>query len=129
MSATASRSSVPSAATMPSPKRSTMAANVGVPGCCTSRVMASASTMTAPLAASSADTVDLPDPMPPVRPMTSTCGISGDGEEGYSSSPPSISPSAASIWPSPAGSPSTGAASAGAASAASAAGGASPDSA
>ena len=34
--------------------------------------MASASMITAPLAASSADTVDLPEPMPPVRPMRST---------------------------------------------------------
>ena len=60
-SATAWRSSVPSAATIPAPKRSTIAANTSVPGCCSSRVMASASMITAPLAARRADTVDLPD--------------------------------------------------------------------
>ena len=74
MSATAARSRVPSAATMPGPKRSTIATNTSVPGCCTSRVMASASMITAPRAASRADTVDLPDPIPPVRPMVRTPG-------------------------------------------------------
>ena len=37
------------------------------PACCSSLTMASASTITAPRAASIADTVDLPEPMPPVR--------------------------------------------------------------
>ena len=72
MSATAWRSSVPSAATIPGPNRSTMAANTSVPGCCSSRVIASASMTTAPFAASSAETVDLPDPIPPVSPMQRT---------------------------------------------------------
>jgi hypothetical protein len=51
-----------------------MAANTGVPGAWSSRVMASASMMTAPLAASSADTVDFPEPIPPVNP-TSNMGV------------------------------------------------------
>ena len=42
------------------------------PARCSSRVIASASMITAPLAASSVETVDLPEPMPPVRPMRST---------------------------------------------------------
>ncbi len=36
------------------------------------RVMASASITTAPRSASSADTVDFPEPIPPVSPMSST---------------------------------------------------------
>ena len=66
------RSSVPSAARMPGPKRSTMAARTGWPGSCSSRVMASASMITAPRSASSLDTVDLPAPMPPVSPTRIT---------------------------------------------------------
>jgi signal transduction histidine kinase len=41
--------------------------------------MASASTITAPRSASFADTVDFPEPMPPVNPTTSTGASSGTG--------------------------------------------------
>ena len=68
------RSSSPSGWSTPGPKRSTMAASTGWPGRWSSRVMASASTMTAPRAASRADTVDLPEPMPPVSPTRITSG-------------------------------------------------------
>ena len=43
-------------------------ASTGLPGDCRSRAIRSASTITAPRSASSADTVDLPAPMPPVSP-------------------------------------------------------------
>ena len=56
------------------PKASTTAASPGLPGATTSRAMRSASTTTAPRSASSADTVLLPEPIPPVSPMRSTCG-------------------------------------------------------
>ena len=48
MSATACRSSDPSAATIASPNRSRIAANTGVPGCWSSRVIASASITSGP---------------------------------------------------------------------------------
>ncbi len=53
--------------------------------------MASASTITAPLAASRADTVDLPDPMPPVSPTRITPGTvptPGPGRQGRGGSQP-----------------------------------------
>ena len=73
-SATAWRSSVPSEATIPAPKRSTMASNTGAPGTWSERTMASASITTAPRSANLTETVDLPEPIPPVRPMRSTPG-------------------------------------------------------
>ena len=45
-----------------------MASTTGEPGCCTSRVMASASMISAPRAASIELTVDFPEPIPPVSP-------------------------------------------------------------
>ena len=53
------------------PKRSAIAARAGIPGSTTSRATASASTTTAPSEASWAATVDLPEPIPPVRPTRS----------------------------------------------------------
>ena len=49
-----------------------MAASTGCPGSCSSLTTASASITTAPRSASPADTVDFPDPIPPVSPITST---------------------------------------------------------
>src|SRR5438874_34420 len=68
MAAKAGRSRVPSAATTPLPNRSTIASYAGVPGSTTSRASTSASRITAPRASSMRDTVDFPDPIPPVRP-------------------------------------------------------------
>ena len=51
-----------------SPNRSAIASTTGDPGCCTSRVMASASMISAPRAASIELTVDFPEPIPPVSP-------------------------------------------------------------
>ena len=84
MAARAGRSSSPSGRRTPGPKRSAMAASTGRPGRCSSRVMASASTMTAPRAASSADTVDLPEPMPPVSPTRITAGAVGGWRQAWS---------------------------------------------
>ena len=67
MSATAWRSSVPSSPTIRWPHRSTIALKTAPPGDWSSLVTASASTMTAPRAASRLDTDDLPEPMPPVN--------------------------------------------------------------
>src|SRR5687767_2554424 len=61
------------------PKRATTASCAGPPGSTTSRAMRSASTITAPRSASSAATVDLPEPMPPVSPRTSTRLFGGGG--------------------------------------------------
>jgi hypothetical protein len=74
MAATAARSREPSGATIPSPKRSTISSNTAVPGCCSSWTITSASTTTAPRAARAADTVDFPDPMPPVSPINFMAG-------------------------------------------------------
>ncbi len=46
----------------------------GVPGSTTSRAIASASTISAPRSASRPATVDLPEPIPPVRPPATWCG-------------------------------------------------------
>lgn len=48
-----------------------------LPGSTTSRAILSASTTTAPSSASLADTVDFPDPIPPVSPMRSMSPILG----------------------------------------------------
>jgi hypothetical protein len=64
--ANAGRSSSPSGPTMPAPNVSSTAANPGVPAWTTSRAARSESRMTAPCSASSADTVLLPAPIPPV---------------------------------------------------------------
>ena len=67
----AGRSRPPSRSSTAAPNRSATAASAGVPGSTTSRATASASTTTAPSDASWADTVDLPEPIPPVRPTRS----------------------------------------------------------
>jgi len=77
MAASAGRSSEPSAAITCAPNRSANLASTGDPGCCTSRTTWSASTMTAPRAASAALTVDLPEPMPPVSPTRIMSGSVG----------------------------------------------------
>src|SRR5262249_42401431 len=69
--ARAARSRRPSASTMPSPNRSTSFARAGCPGSTTARATRSASTMTAPRAASRSATVDFPAPIPPVSPTSS----------------------------------------------------------
>ena len=69
--ANAPRASRPSASRMPSPNRSTSFWSAGCPGSTTARATWSASTMTAPRAASSSETVDLPAPIPPVSPTRS----------------------------------------------------------
>src|SRR6478736_8991978 len=71
MSCTTTASGAASRPTTSGPNRSTTAASPGVPGSTTSRATASASTTTAPRDASWADTVDLPEPIPPVRPTRS----------------------------------------------------------
>src|SRR5437763_610042 len=69
--ARAGRTMAPSALTTPGPKRSTTGWYAGPPGATTSRAIRSASTTTAPRASSRDETVDFPDPMPPVSPTTS----------------------------------------------------------
>ena len=66
MAASAARFNAPSAPSMSAPKASTMAASPGVPGATTCRASSSESTTMAPNSRSTADTVDLPDPIPPV---------------------------------------------------------------
>ena len=66
------RSRRPSASTTSAPKRSASFSSTGEPGSTTWRAMRSASTTTAPLATRRAATVDLPDPIPPVRPIICT---------------------------------------------------------
>ena len=56
------------------PNRATRASWAGPPGATTWRATASVSTTNAPRSVSSDDTVDFPDPMPPVRPTTSIAG-------------------------------------------------------
>src|SRR5579859_3921077 len=68
------RSREPSAARIPGPKISTTFARPGVPGATTSLATASASMITAPRAASRADTSLLPAPIPPVSPTFSKAG-------------------------------------------------------
>ena len=64
------RSRTPSAATSSAPKRAATAARSGLPGARTSRATASASMATTPgTAVSQPATVDLPQPIGPVRPM------------------------------------------------------------
>ena len=63
---------VPSAPTICAPKRSTTASKPAVPGSTASRAKTSASRTTAPRSASMRATVDLPEPIPPVRPTSST---------------------------------------------------------
>src|SRR5918994_1724506 len=70
--ATAARSSEPSERMICCPKRSAMRASTGECGVCRLRAISSASTIAAPCSASNADTVDFPDPMPPVKPTSST---------------------------------------------------------
>ena len=72
ISATAWRSRLPSADTIASPQRSTMPAKTEPPGACSSRTMRSASINTAPRSTRRSATVDLPDPMPPVSPISIT---------------------------------------------------------
>src|SRR5437762_279165 len=72
--ARAPRSSRPSGARMPSPNRSTSFFSAGCPGSTTARATWSASTITAPRAASRSATVDLPAPIPPVSPTRSNSG-------------------------------------------------------
>ena len=74
------RSSSPSAPTT-SPKRSTISAKTSVPERCKARAMASPSIMIAPRSANICETVDLPEPMPPVRPTRiMNYMLSGDGQ-------------------------------------------------
>src|SRR5436189_177254 len=54
------------------PNRPTSATRAGSPGSTTRRATSAASTMTAPLRRSRSATVDLPDPIPPVSPTSST---------------------------------------------------------
>src|SRR5262245_14903045 len=68
ISASRSRSRLPSARSTPSPNSATTRASPGVPGATTSLATASASMTIAPRAASRRDTSLLPEPMPPVRP-------------------------------------------------------------
>ena len=70
LSATACRFSEPSSLQISSPKASAMRRKTSVPGCCNSRATASASTMIAPCSDNICDTVDLPEPIPPVRPTS-----------------------------------------------------------
>src|SRR5829696_1207990 len=79
MAASAARSSDPSAPMMWAPKRSARTSSSGAPGTCSSRTIASASTMTAPRAASRFVTDDLPAPMPPVRTTRITAASLGGG--------------------------------------------------
>ena len=72
IAARAARSNVPSARTTASPKRSRTRVRAALPGSTTSRATASASTTWAPSRCSCADTLDLPEPMPPVTPTRST---------------------------------------------------------
>src|SRR5256714_6997033 len=69
--AKAPRSSRPSGSRMLSPNRSTSFFSAGCPGSTTARATWSASMMTAPRAARSSATVDLPAPIPPVSPTSS----------------------------------------------------------
>lgn len=73
----AGRSRAPSGPKTRSPKRSRICSSAGSPGSTTSRAILSASTTTAPSSASLADTVDFPDPIPPVSPMRSMSPILG----------------------------------------------------
>src|SRR5262245_58933600 len=57
---------------MCAPNRSAMRASTGECGVCNPRAISSASTITAPRAASIEETVDFPEPMPPVKPTSST---------------------------------------------------------
>ena len=59
------------------PKTSTISASPGEPAATASRARTSESTSTAPSSTSRRATVDLPDPMPPVRPTRSTPGEVG----------------------------------------------------
>src|SRR2546426_8308652 len=74
MLASASRSSPPPGASTLGPNRSTTFSNPGVPGATACRARTSASKTTAPRFSSIRATVDLPEPMPPVRP-TSSMGV------------------------------------------------------
>ena len=71
LAARAGRFSVPSGSRMSSPNSSTSAASPSVPGSTTSLAITSPSTMMPPHSLNAADTVDLPAPIPPVRPMRS----------------------------------------------------------
>ncbi len=62
---------VPSGNSTSGPKCSRILHQAGVPGMTTSRAMRSASMILAPRSASRADTVLLPDAMPPVSPTSS----------------------------------------------------------
>src|SRR3989440_5989836 len=75
--AKAPRSSRPSGSRMLSPNRSTSFFSAGRPGSTTARATWSASMMTAPRAASSSATVDLPAPIPPVSPTRINSGSLG----------------------------------------------------
>ena len=77
--ASAARSSSPSGPTTSRPNRATTAAKPGVPGSTTSRAIASASMITAPCSASSAATVLLPDPTPPVSPTLTRATVPSAG--------------------------------------------------
>src|SRR4029453_10489635 len=72
MLASASRSSSPPGARTSAPNRSITAACPGVPGATAWRASRSASKTTAPRFPSRRATVDLPDPIPPVSPTSST---------------------------------------------------------
>ena len=66
----AARSSAPVSSIICSPNSCASSLNIGWPGACSSRTMASASTSVAPSSASIALTVLLPDPIPPESPST-----------------------------------------------------------
>ncbi|MNV73283.1 hypothetical protein D3C71_1664220 [compost metagenome] len=69
MSASFDRFSVPSGCSTSAPKNSATEASTSCPGSMISRAMASASTSLAPLLTSRADTVLLPEAIPPVKPI------------------------------------------------------------
>src|SRR5918994_100944 len=88
---------------MPAPNRSTSFASAGCPGSTTARATTSASTMTAPRAASRSDTVDLPAPIPPVSPTSNTQAFSAGGVSsvaGASSGAPGAGVASSSVAPS-----------------------------
>ena len=70
IAASAARSNAPSLSKMSAPKRDANSTNSGAPARCSSRVIASPSMMMAPCSANKADTVDLPEPIPPVSPIS-----------------------------------------------------------
>src|SRR5207244_10098942 len=63
---------VPSPATVPAAEGLAVPGCAAAPGGCHSPVAFAASVRTAPLRTNRADTLDLPDPIPPVRPKRST---------------------------------------------------------